>query len=107
MRQVPEACTLLEATPFVKKVQPAYDQDSWEPFILRLLGVLRTADKANWHHRMTARAAHVIYDGSEGDVPAAVGAKHELTQQIFTKTMNVQVWKPEFERYLGEPLLLA
>jgi hypothetical protein len=28
----------------------------------------------------------------------AMGAKHELTQQMFTKTMAVQVWKPEFER---------
>ena len=107
MLQVSEASNVLEVTPFVKKVQPAYDQDSWEPFVLRLLNVLRTADKANWHHRMTARAAHVIYDGSEADLPAAVGARHELTQQIFTKTMSVQVWKPEFERYLGEPLLLA
>lgn len=29
---------------------------------------------------------------------AAHGAKHELTQQIFTKTMSIQVWKPEYER---------
>lgn len=29
---------------------------------------------------------------------AAMGAKHELTQQIFTKTMAIQVWKPENER---------
>lgn len=29
---------------------------------------------------------------------AAMGAKHELSQQIFTKTMAIQVWKPEFER---------
>jgi len=27
-----------------------------------------------------------------------MGAKHELTQQMFTKTMAVQVWKPEHER---------
>ena len=29
---------------------------------------------------------------------AAHGAKHELTQQIFTKTMVMQVWRPEHER---------
>lgn len=29
---------------------------------------------------------------------AALGAKYELTQQIFTKTMAIQVWKPENER---------
>ncbi|KAI4254336.1 MAG: hypothetical protein LQ352_003154 [Teloschistes flavicans] len=27
-----------------------------------------------------------------------LGAKSELTQQIFTKTMTIQVWKPEHER---------
>ena len=29
---------------------------------------------------------------------ATLAAKHELTQQIFTKSMTVQVWKPENER---------
>ncbi|KAK5239938.1 Histone transcription regulator 3 [Cryomyces antarcticus] len=29
---------------------------------------------------------------------AAEAAKHELTQQTFTKTMVIQVWKPEYER---------
>ena len=29
---------------------------------------------------------------------AALGAKHELTQQIFTKTMHTQIWKPDNER---------
>lgn len=29
---------------------------------------------------------------------AILGAKHELTQQIFTKTMAIQVWKPDNER---------
>jgi hypothetical protein len=28
----------------------------------------------------------------------ALGAKHELTQSMFTKTMAMQVWRPEFER---------
>lgn len=28
----------------------------------------------------------------------ALAAKNELTQQIFTKTMQLIVWKPEFER---------
>lgn len=27
-----------------------------------------------------------------------MGAKHEFTQQIFTKTMSLQIWKPEHER---------
>lgn len=29
---------------------------------------------------------------------ATLATKHELTQQIFTKSMTVQVWKPENER---------
>ena len=29
---------------------------------------------------------------------AVLGAKHELGQQIFTKTMTIQVWKPDNER---------
>ncbi len=29
---------------------------------------------------------------------AVLGAKHELSQQIFTKTMTIQVWKPDNER---------
>ena len=55
------------------------------------------ADKQHWHHRIVARAAHVIYDG-QANIAGALGAKHEFTQQIFTKTMTYQVWKPEFER---------
>lgn len=46
----------------------------------------------------TSQAAHVIYDNSGNDPMAAHAAKHELTQQIFTKTMAIQVWKPEHER---------
>ncbi len=40
----------------------------------------------------------MIYDDSADDITAAMGAKHEFTQQIFTKTMTLQVWKPENER---------
>lgn len=44
------------------------------------------------------KAAHVIYDDSPNDVRSALGAKHELTQQMFTKTMAIQVWRPDNER---------
>lgn len=46
---------------------------------------------------MAVRAAHVIYD-DQRDATAAAAARNELTHQIFTKTMTIQVWKPEFER---------
>ncbi|KAL8668831.1 MAG: hypothetical protein Q9168_006553 [Polycauliona sp. 1 TL-2023] len=42
-------------------------------------------------------SAHTIHDGSPDDHLALLGAKVELTQ-IFTKTMTIQVWKPENER---------
>lgn len=90
----------LQVSEFLREVGKEVDADSWESYVLLLLKTLRKADKSGWHHRMTARAAHVIYDdsGSAGDNLGAMGAKHELTQQIFTKTMAVQVWKPENER---------
>lgn len=43
------------------------------------------------------QAAHIIYDDAQDEV-AANEAKAELTQQIFTKTMTLQVWRPENER---------
>lgn len=74
------------------------DEDvEWVPYVLEILKKLSHADKSNWHHRITDRAAHVIYD-DEPNVAGALGAKHQFTQQIFTKTMTLQVWKPENER---------
>jgi hypothetical protein len=90
---------VLQATPYARKVHLSEDDDGpeWEPYILEILQRLGHADKSNWHHRIIARAAHVIYDG-QPDYAGALGAKHEFTQQIFTKTMTLQVWKPEHER---------
>lgn len=93
-----DGCRYLDATPYAAKVPHVEDPDAWEGYIISVLNKLRAADKANWHHRMVARAAHVIYDDSPSDIHAVLGAKHELTQQIFTKTMSIQVWKPEHER---------
>ena len=87
----------LQATPWAQNVHLSEDEDSWEPYILEILKKIGHADKSNWHHRIIARAAHVIYDDQQ-DIAGALGAKHEFTQQIFTKTMTLQVWKPEHER---------
>lgn len=89
---------LLQASEFVRKVEKPEREDDWEGYILQVLKALRNTDKSGWHHRMTARAAHVIYDDTPWDNLANMGARHEFTQQIFTKTMAVQVWKPENER---------
>ncbi|KAL8732114.1 MAG: hypothetical protein Q9181_004067 [Wetmoreana brouardii] len=95
---VEAGCDILSATPYARRVPSVQDLDDWEGYVLHILKVLRSADKANWHHRMVLRSARTIYEGSPNDHMATLGAKSELTQQIFTKTMTVQVWKPEHER---------
>ncbi|KAL2863664.1 putative transcriptional corepressor of histone genes (Hir3) [Aspergillus lucknowensis] len=92
-----EASKTLLATLWARKVQPPEDMASWKKYIFDVLKNLKNADKSNWHHRMAVRAAHIIYDDDK-DATAAAGAKGELTQQIFTKTMTIQVWRPEYER---------
>ncbi|KAF1812977.1 hypothetical protein P152DRAFT_458151 [Eremomyces bilateralis CBS 781.70] len=93
-----EACEILNSISYAQKLPQPTEMDDWEPYVLGVLKALRSADKSGWHHRMTLRAAHVIYDDSADDITAAIGVKHELTQAIFTKTMIVNVWKPEHER---------
>lgn len=94
---VEEGCRILKATPYSRKVPDVQDAEDWASYILQVIKALRSADKANWHHRMVARAAHIIYNNSN-EAQAALDAKHEITQQIFTKTMAIQVWKPDNER---------
>lgn len=100
-----DASEKLQVTHYARQVpvfspEESENQDDWDDYILKVLKVLRSADKSNWHHRMTARAARIHYgDPSPGDVyMAALTAKSEFSQQIFTKTMQLQVWKPEYER---------
>ncbi|KAH7380116.1 hypothetical protein BKA66DRAFT_494490 [Pyrenochaeta sp. MPI-SDFR-AT-0127] len=88
---------ILSHTSYSQNVNSPENDEDWERYIHAVLKSLRAADKSSWHHRIIARSAHIIYD--EGKDPMlAHGAKHELTQQMFTKTMAVQVWKPENER---------
>ena len=95
-----EGAASLEATRYARTVHLSEDAEGepeWDSYIISVLDKLSSADKQNWHHRIIARAAHVIFDDQPG-IAAAFGAKHKFTQQIFTKTMTMQVWKPEFER---------
>ncbi|KAB8078954.1 histone transcription regulator 3 [Aspergillus leporis] len=87
----------LVATPWVRKVPPPEEGAPWKPYIMAVIRNLKHADKSNWHHRMAIRAANIIYNNDK-DATAAAAAKGELTQQIFTKTMTIQVWRPEYER---------
>ncbi|KAL6711142.1 Histone transcription regulator 3 [Coniothyrium glycines] len=88
---------VLTNTRFSKDIEIPECADDWDRYIQAVLKTLRTADKSSWHHRIIARSAHVFYEQGK-DPKFALAAKHELTQQIFTKTMAVQVWKPENER---------
>ena len=95
--QPEEGAQILDVSPHTRKDRLA-SHKGWKDYILSVLKTLRSADKANWHHRMVVRAAHIQYDDDTNNRDNAVAAKSELTQQIFTKTMTVQVWKPDFER---------
>lgn len=103
LQQAKEA---LEHTPFAQKQDFPESMEDWVPYVLAVLKSLRSADKSNWYHRMIVRSALIIYEDSESgedaDVPGqnlgALAAKHELTQQMFTKTMVLNVWKPDSER---------
>ncbi|PGH04967.1 hypothetical protein AJ79_06924 [Helicocarpus griseus UAMH5409] len=90
-----DACERLLATPYARKV--TLNDGDWKTYILEVLKNLRNADKSNWHHRIVLRAAHIIYDDTKDDA-SAMAAKSEVSQQIFTKTMTLQVWRPENER---------
>lgn len=88
---------ILSNTMYSRNIAVPTTAADWDQYILSLLKALRTADKSSWHHRIISRAAHMHYE--EGRHPqSASQAKYELTQQMFTKTMAVQVWKPENER---------
>ena len=93
-----EGCLLLKATPYARRVPSIQDPEDWIDYMQEILKALRCADKSNWYHRMVFRAASTIYETDVNDIRTWLGARHELFQQIFTKTMTIQVWKPEHER---------
>lgn len=90
----------LEHTHYAQKVDFPTERSGWTAYVLALLRALRNADKANWHHRIIARSAKILWeDPRQTDfVIRATDVKAELTQQLFTKTMVLQVWRPEAER---------
>ncbi|KAG9192706.1 hypothetical protein G6011_11440 [Alternaria panax] len=88
---------ILANTSYAQNIKAPENEGDWQRYILAVLKSLRAADKSSWHHRIISRVAHTIYDNGR-DLASGNEAKHELTQQMFTKTMAVQVWKPENER---------
>ena len=93
-----QGCRTLKATQYARRVPNVQDSEEWVDYVQEVLKALRSADKSNWQHRMVARAAKIIYDTDPDDLRTWLGAKHELTQQMFTKTMTIQIWRPENER---------
>ncbi|CAG8233081.1 unnamed protein product [Penicillium salamii] len=91
-----EGSKTLQAVLWARKVDAPERLERWNPYIMEVLKKFKSADKSNWHHRMSTKAAHILYD-EQRNASAALAAKQELSQ-IFTKTLTIQVWRPEFER---------
>lgn len=95
-------CDLLQQQPFaIQKGEhiEVLDDDQWEAFILNTMKHLRSFDKQHWQHRMVNRVANVLWDGeSVHDLSKPTAALREFRESIFTKTMHIQVWKPDAER---------
>jgi len=72
--------------------------DEWDAFALESLKHLRNQDKQHWQHRMVFRVATILFDERAPDFGQATAACKEFRESIFTKTMHIQVWKPDAER---------
>lgn len=55
-------CDYLKASSYAHNIPVVQDLEDWEGYILHVLKVLRSADKANWHHRMVARVSFILID---------------------------------------------
>ncbi|KAG6007694.1 hypothetical protein E4U21_005655 [Claviceps maximensis] len=107
-----DASSILGEQPFGIVVNPNdhfasfTEPEDWEEYITRNLTRLREKDKSNWQHRIVMRHAKVLFnEGNEGsaensvdDVVAAKAAFMLLKENMFTKTMVMNVWKCDAER---------
>jgi hypothetical protein len=97
-----DAADLLQKQPYAIRKGDAVevsDEAAWKEFILESIRHLKNADKSNWHHRMINRVARILSPVGQLDVNNASEARTEFMKSMFTKTMVVQVWKPDNERY--------
>lgn len=90
------ACEIMKASFFTKRVDtpPATDRASFVAYAIEILRKMRSADKAKWHHRMTSRLAHLIFE----ELKDVALAKTEFSTLFQPKSCSVSIWKPEFER---------
>ncbi|OAR03182.1 hypothetical protein LLEC1_05354, partial [Akanthomyces lecanii] len=104
-----KAAEILSAQPFGVAVNPNdhfasfSEPEDWEEYIIRNLTKLRDKDKSNWHHRIVMRHAKILFnETTPKDSPdAMVEAKAAfsiLRDNMFTKTMVMNVWKCDAER---------
>ncbi|KAK0654325.1 putative histone transcription regulator 3 [Cercophora samala] len=101
-----EAADLLQRQPYaIDRGKPVTVETSeeWEAYIIRCLRYLRDKDKSNWQHRIIMRHARVLFpdtmdENDPANVDAAKAAFAVLRENMFTKTMVMNVWKCEAER---------
>lgn len=104
-----EAASNLSEQPFGVPVSPDdhyagfSEPEDWEEYVIRNLTRLRDKDKSNWHHRIVMRHARILFE--EGRVAQdgnglveAKAAFAILKENMFTKTMVMNVWKCDAER---------
>ena len=75
-----EGCRFLKATPYSRKVPDVQDEDDWSSYILQIIKALRSADKANWHHRMVARVCSVVHRSCKKKTDTFEGGSHYLQE---------------------------
>lgn len=58
--QLAEASQALQATPWARKVEAPGNSDGWKPYILEVIRKFKSADKSNWHHRMSVKVSTIL-----------------------------------------------
>lgn len=79
------------------------EPEDWEEYIIPSLVKLKEKDKSNWQHRIVARHARILFDEASleqvSDIKVAARAAFAiLKENMFTKTMVMNVWKCDAER---------
>jgi hypothetical protein len=104
-----EAAELLSEQPFGVQFKPDdifasfTEPEDWEEYIIPSLVKLKEKDKSNWQHRIVARHAKILFDETSleqvNDIKVAARAAFAiLKENMFTKTMVMNVWKCDAER---------
>ncbi|KAH9903998.1 hypothetical protein F4778DRAFT_76432 [Xylariomycetidae sp. FL2044] len=76
------------------------EAEDWEPYIIKILTLLKEKDKSNWQHRIIMRHARILFDDNcdESGYVQAMAAFGVLRESMLTKTMVMNVWKCDAER---------